>query len=79
LYTTRVDILLKIVFHSNRKSIIDIIPKLIIFDFLDEKNEAFEETRKELISILVSKLDSKDFEVYYNININRNLIIQSVF
>ena len=79
MYTTRVDILLKIVFHSNRKSIIDIIPKLIIFDFLDEKNEAFEETRKELISILVSKLDSKDFEVYYNININRNLIIQSVF
>jgi len=79
LYTTRVDILLKIVFHSNRKSIIDIIPKLIIFDFLDEKNEAFEETRKELLSILVSKLDSKDFEVYYNININRNLIIQSVF
>lgn len=79
MYTTRVDILLKIVFHSNRKSIIDIIPKLIIFDFLDEKNEAFEETRKELLSILVSKLDSKDFEVYYNININRNLIIQSVF
>lgn len=58
---------MKIAYHSNRKSIIELLPKLTQFDgyytIMGTKKDEFEETRKELLLLLVQKLESSSFEV----------------
>ena len=63
LFTYRPEILDKIVFHADRKSIIELLPKLLNFDSLVSQTEELDKLRKNLISKVILKLNSDDFEV----------------
>jgi len=64
LFTQRPEILDMIVFHTDRKSIIEFLPKLLNFDNYVTHTELFEKKRKEIISKMILKLGNDDFEVH---------------
>ena len=69
LFNYRPDILDRIVYHTDKKSIIELLPKLLNFDNIINITEEIEITRKDLISKMIIKLNSDDFEVNNNLAI----------
>ena len=66
IYKQKADFILKVVRHSNRKSIIDLLPKLIQIESYDldlAKDPKIKEIRVEVLTEFIKKLNSNDLEV----------------
>lgn len=66
IYKQKPDLLLKVIQHSNRKAIIDLLPKLIQVESYDcdlAKEATTKTIRVEVLTEFVKKLKSNDLEV----------------
>ena len=66
IYKQKADFILKVVRHSNRKSIIDLLPKLVQIESYDldlSKDPKIKEIRVEVLTEFIKKLKSNDLEV----------------
>ena len=69
IYKQKPDLLLNVIKHSNRKAIIDLLPKLIQIESYDSdlaKEAKIKTIRIEVLTEFISKLKSDDSEVIFD-------------